>query len=108
MTAAFPYQPTAIYNAGFAGSLPVAEKVRDGAYDAKTLPANADALVLWVDMFNVHQGDVVNLTVTNPNGKIVIKNSSKIPKDQARLLRYAGRKRKKTIYRPARIVAKLP
>ncbi len=96
VTAAFPYQPTALYNGGFAGSPPNAEKVRDGAYDTKTLPASAEALVLWVDMFNVRKGDVVTLIATDPNGKIVIKNSGKIPKNQARSLRYAGRKRKGT------------
>jgi len=92
--AALPYGPTALYNAGFATGAPDPKAMRDGHYRAPSLPRNAPALVLWVDMFNVRQGDRVTLRMVAPDGKEAFTNTATVPKNQARRYVFGGIRRK--------------
>ncbi len=93
------YQPTALYNAGFAGTAPKPKAMRDGRYQDKVLPRTAPALVLWVDIFGVKAGDKLSLRITGPDGKKILKYSKMIKKTQARRYAYAGVRRKTPSWR---------
>ena len=93
------YRPTALYNAGFAGTAPKPKAMRDGRYQDKVLPREAPALVLWVDIFGVKAGDKLSLSITGPDGKKILKYSKMIKKTQARRYAYAGVRRKTPSWR---------
>lgn len=92
--AKLPYAPTAIYNAGFATGAPDPQAMRDGRYRHSTIGRDAPALVLWVDMFNVREGDRVTLRLLSPDGGKAFTNTVTVPKNQARRYVFGGLRRK--------------
>jgi murein DD-endopeptidase MepM/ murein hydrolase activator NlpD len=94
--AKLPYRPTALYIAGFAGSVPNSEQARAGSYRDSVLSRTVPALVLWVDIFRVQAGDELTLTITGPNGKTVFRNTSVLKKTLTRGFRAGGKKKKGT------------
>ena len=88
-----PYQPTALYLAGIGAGAPDITAVRDGGGTAARIGRDAAALVLWVDVFNVRAGDVVELRIVDPAGTTVFVHKDTAPKNQARRFVYGGRKR---------------
>ena len=96
--AAMPYQPTAVYNAGFASTAPNANAARDGLYTKKFLTDTAPVIALWSDIFRVQVGDKVIFRITDPEGRTIISHTSTLKKSQARRFSFAGRKRKTTTW----------
>lgn len=94
LAALLPYQPTALYSAGFATGAPDIALVRDGRAHVERLPRDAEALVLWVDIFNVRTGDVVALRIVDPAGGTLFEHRDTLAKDQARRFVYGGTRRK--------------
>jgi murein DD-endopeptidase MepM/ murein hydrolase activator NlpD len=92
------YRPTALYNAGFAPAVPKEDAVRGGLHADKALSRQAPALVLWVDIFWVMPGDELSLRILGPDGAVVAEHTSRLDKQQARRLAYAGVKRKKIFW----------
>ena len=88
-----PYQPTALDLAGFSSGTPDIAAARDGRGGADVIGRNAPALVLWVDIFNVRAGDVVEMRILDPTGATIFVHRDAVPKNQARRFVYAGTKR---------------
>ena len=89
--ARLPYQPTAIYNGGFAGEKPSPARARNGDYDVSSLDRRAAALVLWADLFNVMKDDRILFSIRGPDGGIIVEHADPVDKDQARRFVFAGR-----------------
>ncbi len=90
-----PYHPTAIYNAGFAPTEPNRDDMGKGAYriyDTQPFPANAQALVVWVEMFRVRPGDQLVLTVYGPNKQVFHRQVAKIKDYYAYRHIYTGKR----------------
>lgn len=98
--AALPYRTGILYNAGFAAEAPKPDEVRDGRYHDFAAPADAPALVLWADAFNVRKGDRIVFRIANPDGSDLFNHDAAIEKDQARRFFYAGTKRKGAAWQP--------
>jgi murein DD-endopeptidase MepM/ murein hydrolase activator NlpD len=92
------YRPTALYNAGFAAAAPKPDAVRSGLHADKALSRQAPALVLWVDIFWAMPGDELSLRIVGPDGEVVAEHTSRLEKQEARRLAYAGAKRKKIFW----------
>ena len=88
--ALLPYQPTAVYNVGFAIDVPTPEKARNGDYDKVVHPRQAANLVLWADVFWIHPGDKLVFHLIGPKGKSLFTHEVKTSKLQARRFAYAG------------------
>jgi murein DD-endopeptidase MepM/ murein hydrolase activator NlpD len=99
---AMPYRPSAIYNAGFAAGAPDIEAIRAGEDPGAALGADAPALVLWVDAFNVRAGDTLDLAIADPSGRAVFRHAASVPKDQMRRFVFAGLRAKKAQWPPGR------
>jgi hypothetical protein len=95
---ALAYRPIAIYNAGFSGAAPDATAIRRG--ERMALSVDADALVLWTDIFGIDQGDRIQLRITGPDGKVLLDHTRTIDKRAIRRFEFAG-KRKQTEAWPA-------
>ena len=88
-----PYKAGAIHIAGIATGRPDIRKARAGDLDHRTAPTDAEALVVWTEIYNVVTDDVLVLRLLAPDGKPILQTQQRIEKDQARIFRSAGRKR---------------
>lgn len=85
------YEPGGLILAGFAGAVPSYDAIKAGTAAANDIPANASALVLWAYAFGGRAGDVLDLTITGPDGVFATK-TVKLDRPQAQFFRAAGRK----------------
>jgi hypothetical protein len=81
------------YHAGFAEAVPQVEAIRDGLLGPPKLSAEADALVLWVDIFGVQVDDRLHFRLLTPDGRTLLDREDRLDKTQARYFAYAGIKR---------------
>jgi hypothetical protein len=91
--AALGYAPGALYNFGVATRMPRPDEVRSGLHAARSLDADAPALVLWAEAFGARAGDRLRLVLEAPDGKPVFERTLALERDQARIFRAFGRKR---------------
>ena len=87
------YEDVALYNAGFAGSIPDVEAIRSGRMKNGPLPPTAAALFLWVEMLGVQAGDQVRFRITGPNGQMMLDKEERVDRTQARRFMFAGERR---------------
>lgn len=87
------YEDVALYHAGFTEKVPQVEAIRDGLLGPVTLPADADALVLWIDIFGVQAGDRLHFHLVAPDGRTLLDREDRLDKTQARYFAYAGIRR---------------
>lgn len=66
-----PYRPGGLITLGFWNSVPEYAEVRAGTASAKTLPTDAEALVIWAYAFGGLGEDSVALNIEGPAGQIV-------------------------------------
>lgn len=88
------YGPGSIYVYGIAPDRPDGDKARAGELDVDRLPTDSPALVVWADIYNVAKGDSLRIRLIGPDGKVVAEESRAFEKDQSRVFRLAGRKRR--------------
>ena len=86
------YQPTALLNDGFATTAPEAKAMRDTPATLVTIPANAPALLYWVDVMNLRAGDVLHLSITAPDGQMFAEKSTPFDKAKAGYFAFIGKK----------------
>jgi len=91
--AALPYAPGAIYNFGVAPLVPPLPEVRDGRYRARVLPRDAEAVVVWAQVFGAVEGDALRFDVEGPDGSRFLEQRAPIERSQATVFRAFGRKR---------------
>ena len=87
------YEDVALYHAGFAEAVPQVEAVRDGVLGPATLSADADAVVLWIDIFGVQAGDWLKFRLLAPDGRTLLDREDRLDKTQGRYFAYAGIRR---------------
>lgn len=87
------YEEAGLYHAGFAAGRPDIEAIRKGRRDDGSLPADAPALTLWVDIFGVEKDDRLQFRIFGPDGNPVLEHEQVIDKTQARRFAFAGKKR---------------
>jgi len=85
-----PYQPTAIYNAGFAPQKPDLKLIRDGQYHDRLFDATAVAMVVWAELFRVRAGDEIVIEITDPAGAHIHKQRIEIKAKKARYYAFSG------------------
>lgn len=94
-----PYVGAGVISLGFASSVPKYAAVKAGTAHNVTLPTTAPALVLWGYAYGGRQGDILELSISGPNGEI-IHHQARLKKAQSQFYRAAG-KRNKTAAWPA-------
>lgn len=88
-----PYQPGALYAAGFATGAVTADGIKRDAASPASLTADAPALVLWAALFGVRAGDRVTVAITGPDGAPLVEREHRLDRDQAWRMAYSGLKR---------------
>ena len=87
------YRAGGLIGAGFSQGVPDFDAIKAGTADAKTLSPDAPALVIWGYLFGSQPDDVVNLSITGPDG-MVIADDVTLTKAQAQSFRAIGKKRR--------------
>ena len=89
---ALAYGP-APYHIGVAPRAPKYDEILKGQFPDDTLPGSAEALVLWAEFNGLAPGDVLHLTLTGPDGKVMA--SKDLPMDAAKVRQFffIGKKR---------------
>lgn len=91
-TQALTYNATATIKSGFTPAAPVLDAMLE-TVPVDSLPGDSKALVFWVYLLGVRQGDMEQIRVIAPDGSIVAKASQGISANKATWLSYAGAKR---------------
>jgi len=94
-----PYQPTAIYNVGFAPQKPDIKSIREGQYHDRPFDATAAAMVVWAEFFRVSAGDEIVIEITDPVGVQIHKQRTKIKAKKARYFAFSGQRLKAAKWR---------
>lgn len=95
-----PYQPTAIYNAGFLDKKPNFKAISQGLYKSDHFPTTAPALVLWAEFFRVEAGDILTFEIKDHTGQVLHKNSVPIKSNKAHYVGFSGLRLKNNSWEP--------
>ena len=87
------YQQAALYNAGFSAGPPDILRIRAGQPSGNPLMPQSPALVLWVEILGVTQGDLVRFRIIGPNTATLLAEEQRIDKTQARRYIFMGKRR---------------
>ena len=96
----FPYTPTGVVCAGWSASPPDRSAVLDDCDRPAELSAQSPAIVSWIELFGVRQGDSFRATFSGPDGTTLAEITDVLEKDRAREFRYIGKKRPASSWPP--------
>jgi len=88
--AMIPYQPTAIFNAGFSNQRPDFKAIRAGLYKGNKFAAKVPALVVWAEFFRVKANDRITFIIIDPHGRKIHEKTIAIKADKARYIAFSG------------------
>lgn len=86
------YQAGAILTTGFATAVPDYASIKAGTAAAAEITTDAPALVVWGYAFGGQAQDVMQITITDPDGRTVTEHQAVLERDQAQFFRAAGRR----------------
>ncbi|KZD12609.1 hypothetical protein AUP43_04495 [Oceanibaculum pacificum] len=89
---ALAYGP-APYHIGAAARPPKYADVQKGAFESDTLPGAAEAVVLWAEFNGLAPGDILHMTLTGPDGKVMATKDQPMDAAKVRQFLYIGKKR---------------
>jgi murein DD-endopeptidase MepM/ murein hydrolase activator NlpD len=89
---AMPYEPIALYAAGFDDSAPDYESLLRVARNPDTLPVDAPALTFWVLMYGALEGDQVVMKLYAPDGTTLAERTLTQEEKRARQYYYLGKR----------------
>ena len=88
------------------GLIPKYPAIQAGTADqSATLDRSAPALVIWANFFGVRRGDIIDLLLTGPDGKIISQSSHQMTRNRAQQMRATGRKRRGDAWPPGTYTA---
>ncbi len=87
-----PLAQGGILSVGFAEAIPEYEAVQAGTADAQALPTSTSALILWGFFHSGQAGDVIRLTIADPQGIQFHTQDVTLERTQAQLFRATGRR----------------
>lgn len=94
------YQPGAVIDLGIAYAIPEYTAVKAGTAAQTSLTTDAPALVVFGFTFGTLKNDVMRLSLTGPQGKIITKDHV-LPRNHAQAFRAVGKKRPRRADWPA-------
>lgn len=88
------YRPVHLFSAGIMGAKPTKRELVNGGYGKTVLSKDSPALVLWVGTFWPRSGDRLTFTITDAQGRRILKYEKTVTKKRPRAFYFTGRKRK--------------
>lgn len=90
---ALAYRPTGVLVAGFAPVPPERDTAQAGGYATAQIQPDSPALIFWMELFGLQQGDVLELTLTGPDETPVAASRSVAAGNKAVWFAFAGKRR---------------
>jgi len=87
------YRPGGLLDAGFAAQRPELERALQQGYPESTLTRQSPALVFWTLAWGLREGDVEEILLFGPDGRIIAEDMATLPRSKAQWMRFAGLKR---------------
>tara|TARA_R110000787_G_scaffold11420_5_gene37842 strand:+ start:2193 stop:3161 length:969 start_codon:yes stop_codon:yes gene_type:complete len=85
------YQPGGLIAIGISSAVPAYDDIKAGLTPKSSLPAASPALVVWGFLYGTQAGDIINLSITGPDGMIIVDDVT-LTKTQAQAFRAIGKK----------------
>ena len=86
------YIRTAMLVAGFADTVPNEDDALNGLYDQSMLRADGDAIVFWYHIMGANKGDTETITVTAPDGRVMVDRTKQYQKNRVLVFDFIGDK----------------
>ncbi len=86
------YEPVVIFDGGFRSGPPDFGAIARGEENPKQIDLGSAGFVFWAGFFNVEEGDVVDLKITDPDGALFVSRQDSVPETRARQYYFTGRK----------------
>ena len=86
------YVAGGLVSVGLSTAVPEYSDIKSGAARRESIAADAPALVGWAQVFGGQSCDVVEIILTDPEGRVFHSRDAVLKKAQARLFRASGRK----------------
>lgn len=97
---ALAYRPTGLLAAGLTGVVPTSDGIRAGAYDGDTITSSSEAMVFWVSLFGVQNGDRQTFVLLAPDGAPLVANITELTRAKAEFFAWAGSRKPAYGWRP--------
>lgn len=85
------YAPGGLISVGFSTAVPDFSAIKAGLPSLGVLPTDAPSLVVWAYAYGSRAQDVIEITITGPEGEI-LRHSALLDRTQAQLFRAAGKR----------------
>lgn len=95
---ALQYRPTGLLATGFATAPPARERAQAGDYATVKLAIDSPAIVFWIELFGLIEGDVLELLLTGPAGQPVAQSTTRAERNQAVHFGFAGKRKTATAW----------
>lgn len=92
------YRPTGLLIAGFSPGKPDRRQAQMGAYDSRSLPKDAAAIVFWLELYGVRNKDILRLRLEGPNGSTLAHGETPIPGNKAAWFEFVGKRRSESFW----------
>ncbi len=86
------YIRTAMLVGGFADVVPNEDDALNGVYDQTMVRADGEAIVFWYHIIGANKGDTETVTITGPDGRVVVDREKVYQKDRVLVFDFIGDK----------------
>lgn len=93
LTKTLSYRPSGLLMAGFAQESAERERAEAGDYATATLSSDSPALVFWMSLFGLQKGDVLEMSLSSPNGQVLASNRAQAESNKAVWFAMLGKRR---------------
>lgn len=84
------YSPVDILAVGVTGTMPSADKAKAGLLAASALPSDSPLLAAWATLVGVKEGDSLHLSLTAPDGRVLVSNEDRLRRTQIFYFSFVG------------------
>lgn len=85
------YRSSGFLAGGFSADIPTKSGAEEGLFQNDKLPASADKLLFWTEVFGILAGDIMTMEVVAPDGTVLVSHQENYPKNKAVMFQYAGK-----------------
>ena len=92
------YRPSGLLIAGFAPGPPARDAAQAGAYANTVLQQDSSAITFWIELFGLQQGDVLEMTLSGPDGDTLAASRSVAEGNKAVWFAFTGKRRRANLW----------
>lgn len=87
------YEPTRLLGSGFASRPPSHEEVAHRLLEQSVFPVDSEALVYWIRVAGLLEGDVLEFSLSGPEGELLARHEQLMDRSKVQFFQYVGSRR---------------